>query len=163
MSAVAFAFTMLTTVYCIAGPDNVPFVVLDKATKGSHLAYKLIKEAHGGSDLILVSPFLLTSTDDFNTFIFKGTADESCNQKLMIVSNSSISGMGSSQYIQQGRVNKEQEWLKSEAWYHRYGSWSECPSLYCDFRTHRDRHAITEYTGWCADIGDSKAICWRYG
>ena len=112
MSATAFACTVLTTSYHLAGPNDVPFKVPDTCPKGCHLAYHLIKEAYGGADLVLVSPFLLTSTDDFNTFIFKGIVEENNKDKLMIISKQAYKGRGSHSIYNKEETTKSKNGLR---------------------------------------------------
>jgi hypothetical protein len=85
MSAVCLALVTGATHFYPCPPDEPPFVPDDDATDGAKKFYELMKKALGGGDIGCVSPFLVTSTDDMNSFIFKGTVADPSKKGLVLI------------------------------------------------------------------------------
>jgi hypothetical protein len=75
MSAVSLALVVGATHFYLCPPGGTPFRPHEDATEGAKLFYELAKRAFGGHEICCVSPYLVTSTDDMNSFIYRGTLE----------------------------------------------------------------------------------------
>ena len=76
-NAVSFIMTVAVTHYLVGTPDP-RLKSIDKATDGAKKLYKLIQKENGGSELKVVLPFFVSTTDDTTMFTFEGSVSGKC-------------------------------------------------------------------------------------
>ena len=92
ISTMSFILAVAVTSYSVT-VDPVYSVrkKIKEATEGAQVLEKLISDANNGASLIVVPPYLNTSTDDNTLFAFRGTAVNNVSFCLTNITKSSLS------------------------------------------------------------------------